>query len=1052
MAQPSTFKAPIDYSYCGYHLSEKAVPDAPCAVAVDNSNGDSYSRLQQAIDYVSGLKPDKNGIRGAVLLGEGTYRISEPLRIHTSGVVIRGCGTDKTTLLKTGPDRGAAIYIEGADGFSVSDTIDITADTQAGAMTITTASPLKQGEEIVILRPSTKEWIASLGCQIFGGGIDWTGWKPGDIDILWSRTVESTQGNSATLDAPLTLALQQNYGGGKALRCSWTGRVEESGVENLCIAAEVEGMNISTDGTPDNFYGSDKNGNGSGYNRKDEDHCWDGIYIANAKNCWVRKVMFHYLAGSAVIVQRTAQQITVEDCISEMPVSEIAGFRRRAFFTLGEKCLFQRLYSRDGIADFSAGYCAAGPNAFVQCDSENSLGYSGSIGSWASGLLFDIVNIDGNDLKLANLGQEKYGAGWNAANSTLYQCTASCLYCYSPDSTSKNYAYGCWGQFEGNGEWAQSNNHVQPRSIFYSSLAARMDNGERQATSSQWKMDNGKWIMEKGEPRLLDVMAGDATSSPTIEQAKELAAASRTTPRLTMRQWILDAPFTASTSAKGVKKLKDNENANASRASKSAKPNTRDSEYNSPFSIIHYPLGDVIFSSERGALAGKRHNAPWWSGRIKYNFLPQAQPALTRFVPGQEGQGLTDRIDSVVNWMERNHVLMIRQNYGLWYDLRRDDHERMRRKDGDVWCPLYEQPFARSGEGIAWDGLSKYDLTKPNKYYFYRLRQFADKGAEAGLLLLNQHFFQHNIIEAGAHWVDCPWRPVNNINGTGDAFPEPVPFAGDKRVFMAEQFYDISNANLRQIHEGYIRMSLDAFKGCPNVIHQIGEEFTGPYHFAKFWLETVAKWAAENNSHPIVSLCTTKDVQDSIMQDETLRKGIDIICIEQWFYHSKGLFAPPGGVSMAPRQYLRKQRPGGVRFEDVYHSVAECKLKYPEKAVMYFAQRHPEMAWAAFMAGGSCTAIPVTDKHFLQAAAEMKPVIDEAALGTLQPSYMLKGDKGMILYLNDATAIPDIPQGSKIYKVDKTTGEVKKAEKVEKNDVLIIKFPIHSDTIWDGGD
>jgi len=73
--------------------------------------------------------------------------------------------------------------------------------------------------------------------------------------------------------------------------------------------------------------------------------------------------------------------------------------------------------------------------------------------------------------------------------------------------------------------------------------------------------------------------------------------------------------------------------------------------------------------------------------------------------------------------------LIIRQNYGLWYDLRRDDHERMRRKDGDVWCPLYEQPFARSGEGTAWDGLSKYDLTKPNKYYFYRLRQFADKGA-----------------------------------------------------------------------------------------------------------------------------------------------------------------------------------------------------------------------------------------------------------------------------------------------------------------------------------
>jgi len=149
---------------------------------------------------------------------------------------------------------------------------------------------------------------------------------------------------------------------------------------------------------------------------------------------------------------------------------------------------------------------------------------------------------------------------------------------------------------------------------------------------------------------MLDVMAGNATSSPTIEQALELAAASRTTPRTTMRQWILDAPFTASTSMKGVKRLKENESVGSRGKSKPATPDTRDSEYN-------YPLGVLASSSEGTALTGRRHNAPWWAGRIKYNFLPQSQPALTRFVPGQEGTGLTDRIDSVVSWMQKNHVL-----------------------------------------------------------------------------------------------------------------------------------------------------------------------------------------------------------------------------------------------------------------------------------------------------------------------------------------------------------------------------------------------------------
>jgi hypothetical protein len=55
---------------------------------------------------------------------------------------------------------------------------------------------------------------------------------------------------------------------------------------------------------------------------------------------------------------------------------------------------------------------------------------------------------------------------------------------------------------------------------------------------------------------------------------------------------------------------------------------------------------------------------------------------------------------------------------------------------------------------------------------------------QKGLLLVNQHYFQHNIIEAGAHYADFPWRTANNINNTG--FPEPPPYAGDKRIFMSE--------------------------------------------------------------------------------------------------------------------------------------------------------------------------------------------------------------------------------------------------------------------------
>ena len=145
---------------------------------------------------------------------------------------------------------------------------------------------------------------------------------------------------------------------------------------------------------------------------------------------------------------------------------------------------------------------------------------------------------------------------------------------------------------------------------------------------------------------------------------------------------------------------------------------------------------------------------------------------------------------------------------------------------------------------MAW---SKYDLTKFNLWYWSRLQQFADICDERGLVLLNENYFQHNILEAGAHWVDCPWRSANNINNTG--FPEPPPFAGDKRIFMAAQFYDVNNPVRRKLHAGFIRQNLDNFVNKPSVIQFTSAEFTGPLAFEQFWLDTIAdRWEHEDGA------------------------------------------------------------------------------------------------------------------------------------------------------------------------------------------------------------
>lgn len=963
---------PMDYSACGYHASETGIPEVKNVVFVGNTTGDCTKRIQKAIDYVASLKADKNGFRGAVLLGEGTFHIDSSLRIKTSGVVIRGVNRDKTVIVKHGVERGALLYIEGEKDFVTGDTINIIGNTQAGSTTLMLDKRITADNgRIMIVRPSTKEWIDELKMDDFGGGLNYTGWKPTDIDLTWMREIKSTDGNSITLDAPITCTLDPKYGGGFIVTGYNRGEITECGIENLTLVSEHNGQNP-----------------------KDEDHCWDGIWTDNTRDCWVKRVNFRGFAGCAVSLQRNTSRITVEDCIASEPVSENGGWRRRVFFTLGQQTLIQRCVSRRGIHDFATGSCAAGPNAFVQCEGEESEGFSGSIGSWAPGLLFDIVNIEGNDIRFENLEQFQFGTGWNTCNSMMWQCTGATLWCYSPDSDNRNSANGCWGTLTGNGEWTNSNNHVRPRSLFYEQLEKRM---------------GGNTVNGYILPR-----STEATSSPEIEAAQRMAKESVIVPRLTLEMWIDSIPYSADVTAKG---LKDIDNIKFAKV------------VDKPAARLQYGVNNGHITADGRLIAGNRYAIPWWSGRVKDNFLKKgARPAITRFVPGREGTGLTDRIDSVVNYLDKNNYCILDHHYGLWYDLRREDHERVKRANGDVWAPFYEQPFARSGKETAWDGLSKYDLTSPNKWYWMRLNEYASKGAGHGQLLFNQHYFQHNIIEAGAHWVDCPWRPVNNINGTD--FPEPVPFTGDKRVFMAEQFYDINNPKMRELHRQFIIQCLENTKENENVVQLISDEYTGPLHFTRFWLETIAEWEKETGRNALVAISCTKDAQDAILEDPILNKVVDIIDIRYWHYNTTGLWAPPAGKNMAPRQFMRKMKVGNTGFAEVYKAVSEYRMRYPEKAVTFFAQQYPQYGWAILMGGGSCPNVPTKDKKFLSDAATMQPMGNRTTSG----NYIITGkdNTGYIIYsLNDEPISIDIAPGR--YRLNSINGKSGEIVTINKN-------------------
>ena len=975
-----------DFSYAGYMGGEIPIPSITAVITIPVTDGDATSVIQDALDYVGSLKPDANGFRGAVLLQPGEYKVSGSLLIRNSGVVLRGSGVgdNGTKLIADGKDRRTLIRVSGINNCILKSPITVADNyvpVNSISATLQAGHGLKAGDKVFIHRPSTKEWIDALGTGHFGGGITALGWKPGEHDIYWDRTITSVDGNKITFDAPITTALDKKYGGGNVIPYSWDGRINNIGIENLLLTSEY-----------------DEN------NPKDEAHSWMAITMENVSDAWVRNIIFRHFAGSAVAIQETAKRITVENCKSLDPVSEIGGQRRYTFFTSGQQCLFQRLYAEQGYHDFAVGFCAPGPNAFVQCQSSLPYSFSGPIDSWASGVLFDIVNIDGNALSYKNRMEQAQGAGWNAANSVFWQCSPSLMECFAPP-TAQNWAFGSWSEFSGNGYWGDSNNHIQPRSLYYQQLKERL--GDKYT----------------GKSNLLPVDS-EASSSPPVHVAMELARQA-VYPALTLSEWIdkIIAESNIPVSTTGIKIFEQ----------KGQKAFYKPAAKTPPLGVKN---GWIVRGNE--VQTGLCIDNQWWSGTVQPAYLKKsARPHLTRFVSGRTDTGLTDNIDSVAQLMSKNNIRVFEHNYGLWYDRRRDDHERIRRMNGEVWPPFYEQPFARSGQGTAYDGLSKYDLTKYNHWYWMRLKQFASRADDDGLVLLHQNYFQHNIIEAGAHWTDSPWRPANNINNTG--FPEPAPYAGDKRIFLAEQFYDISHPVRRDLHRKYIRQCLDNFRENNSVIQLTSKEYTGPLHFVEFWLDVIAEWKAEKNEGPLIALSATKDVQDAILADPVRSKIVDIIDIRYWLYRENGTaYEPKGGLNLAPRQHARLEKVGKVSFASVYRAVSEYRTKYPEKAVMYYSDSYPQMAWASFMAGGSLAALPsVNNEKFLIDASGMQPLT-----GLNQDGLYILGNpgKGYIVYSEKGSISIDslnISGNYNLYWVNISTGEVIRGrQQVKKGSVL----------------
>ena len=212
------------------------------------------------------------------------------------------------------------------------------------------------------------------------------------------------------------------------------------------------------------------------------------------------------------------------------------------------------------------------------------------------------------------------------------------------------------------------------------------------------------------------------------------------------------------------------------------------------------------------------------------------------------------------------------------------------------------------------------------------------------------------------------------MNDTG--FPEPPPYKNRKRIFMAEEFYDVHHPVRRDLHQRFIQKCLSNLETSSNVIHLLGEEYSGPLHFMAFWLDTVGDWMRQQDRDLLIGLSAPRDVQDALLKDPERSDLVDVIDFKYWWISPKGLHAPNGGENLAPRQHERLWKGGRPNDETLAQMAAQYRATHPDKAVIC---NFEQAAWAFLCAGGSMPNLPATTSaELLKRVPQLHPWVADA--------------------------------------------------------------------------
>lgn len=458
-----------DFSRAGYQGGGVSLPTRSSIPIVEvlepNAEGDDYPRIQAAIDAVAVRDQDSRGLRGAVLLRRGHYRLSKTLTIRASGVVLRGegRGADGTVIRSEVSDRQGRILEVGSSESAVPRAaLDprrtaITMDyVPVGAMRITvkSAAGYRVGDTVSIAREPNARWVGPEGIDTARYR-----WTPSDYAVYSERVVTAVDHDTITLDAPIMDAIETRFGGGSVYRTDPI-RISHVGIEDLRLEGNPETGTVN--GTAD-----------SGP--------FTALRLGAIYDSWVRDVTVRYVSHGFV-TRNGAQFNTLQDIAYLDPrYGETQGARRYVFLYEGNAAfnLIQRCYNQGGRHTFVIGARVPGPNVFLDCLAVGDSNDSGPHHRWSTGTLYD--NTKGYMLRAQNRRYSGTGHGWAGAQQMFWN-TEHDIYVVQAPPFAMNWSVGqvgasAPGKFppeEPAGIVQSMGQAVSPRSLYLQQLRDRL--------------------------------------------------------------------------------------------------------------------------------------------------------------------------------------------------------------------------------------------------------------------------------------------------------------------------------------------------------------------------------------------------------------------------------------------------------------------------------------------------------------------------------------------------------------------------------------------------